>query len=187
MRRHIIAATALATALGSTSALAVDNGIYVGASVGDAGVEFDDTEGFNIDDSDTGFKLNVGWRILDWLAVEANYVDLGSTEGTFTAGSFVDERLEFEAKGINFSGLLFLPVGPVDFFARAGFITWDAEAKLPDITDATDDDDGMDFSYGGGAQFRVWSLSLRAEYEVFDIAEADTIDMISLGIMWTFL
>ena len=45
----------------------------------------------------------------------------------------------------------------------------------------------MDFSYGGGAQFRVWSLSLRAEYEVFDIAEADNVDMISLGIMWTFL
>ncbi len=186
MRRHILAAMAL-TALGSTAAHAVDNGIYIGASVGDAGVEFDGIEGFNIDDSDTGFKLNAGWRILDWLAVEANYVDLGSTEGTFTQGSFVDERLEFEASGINFSGLLFLPVGPVDFFARAGFVTWDAEAKLSDITDATDDDSGMDFSYGGGAQFRVWSLSLRAEYEVFDISEADNVDMISLGIMWTFL
>ena len=44
----------------------------------------------------------------------------------------------------------------------------------------------MDFSYGAGAQFRVWSLSLRAEYEVFDVSP-DQIDMISLGIMWTFL
>ena len=34
MRRHILAAMALA-ALGSTAAHAVDNGIYVGASVGE--------------------------------------------------------------------------------------------------------------------------------------------------------
>ena len=43
------------------------------------------------------------------------------------------------------------------------------------------------FSYGVGAQFRIWSLSLRAEYEVFDIADADKVDMISVGVMWTFL
>jgi hypothetical protein len=37
-----------------------------------------------------------------------------------------------------------------------------------------------------GAQFRVWSLSLRAEYEVFDIEDVD-VDMISVGVTWTFL
>jgi opacity protein-like surface antigen len=180
MRKHFIAAAALAAALGSTSALAVDNGIYVGASVGDSGVDFDNNEGFNFDDSATGYKLNVGWRVLDWFAVEANYIDLGSTDGTFQG-----ERAEFESKGFNFSALGLLPVGPVDVFARAGFISWDADAKLPDF-DLKTSDDGMDFSYGAGAQFRVWSLTLRAEYEVFDIADADKIDMISLGLMWTF-
>ncbi len=45
----------------------------------------------------------------------------------------------------------------------------------------------MDFSYGAGAQFRVWSLTLRAEYERFDIGAPDKVDMISLGLMWTFL
>ena len=99
---------------------------------------------------------------------------------------FAGERLEYEADGINFSGLLFLPVGPVDLFARAGFISWGTKARLPDIEGASDSDDGMDFSYGAGAQFRVWSLSLRAEYEVFDVSP-DKVDMISLGIMWTFL
>jgi Outer membrane protein beta-barrel domain len=178
MRKYILAATAVAATLGATSAFAVDNGIYVGASVGDSSVDFDE-EGFNFDDSATGYKLNVGWRILDWAGIEANYVDLGSTDG-----DFVGERAEYEADGINFSGLLFLPVGPVDLFARAGFISWDAEAKLPDL-DLTASDDGMDFSYGVGAQFRVWSLSLRAEYEVFDVSP-DQVDMISLGIMWTF-
>ena len=102
------------------------------------------------------------------------------------SAGFDGERLEYEADGINFSGLLFLPVGPVDLFARAGFISWGTKARLPDIEGASDSDDGMDFSYGAGAQFRVWSLSLRAEYEVFDVSP-DKVDMISLGIMWTFL
>jgi Outer membrane protein beta-barrel domain len=185
MRRFFIAAAALAAALGSSSALAVDNGIYVGASVGDSSVDINQ-EGFDIDDSATGFKLNVGWRILDWAAVEANYVDLGEVEGEFVEVPFAGERLEYEADGINFSGLLFLPIGPVDLFARAGFISWSTKARLPDVPNASDSDDGMDFSYGAGAQFRVWSLSLRAEYEVFDVSP-DKVDMISLGVMWTFL
>jgi hypothetical protein len=185
MRKYILAATALAATLGATTALAVDNGIYVGASVGDANVDIDE-EGFDIDDSATGFKVNVGWRILDWAGLEANYVELGEVDGEFTSGVFDGEPLEYEADGINFSGLLFLPVGPVDLFARAGFISWGTKARLPDIEGASDSDDGMDFSYGAGAQFRIWSLSLRAEYEVFDVSP-EKVDMISLGIMWTFL
>ncbi|HZN12589.1 MAG TPA: outer membrane beta-barrel protein, partial [Blastocatellia bacterium] len=136
------------------------------------------------EDEGKGFKAIIGARPFDWLAIEANYVDLGETEGTFTNGPFVGERTELESDGFNFSGLLFLPVGPVDLFARAGFISWDSKARLPEF-DLSDKDDGMDFSYGAGAQFRIWSLSLRAEYEVFDISP-DKVDMISVGIMWTF-
>jgi opacity protein-like surface antigen len=184
MRNYILAATALAASLGATNAMAVDNGIYVGASVGEANTDFSEA-GFEFDDSATAYKVNVGWRILDWAGIEANYVDLGETEGTFTGGPAVDERTTLESDGFNFSGLLFLPVGPVDLFARAGFISWDTKARLPEF-DLSDSDDGMDFSYGAGVQFRVWSLSIRAEYEVFDISP-DDVDMLSVGIMWTFL
>jgi opacity protein-like surface antigen len=48
-------------------------------------------------------------------------------------------------------------------------------------------EDGIDFTYGIGAQFRVWSLSLRAEYELYDISDADTVDLLSVGVTWTFL
>jgi OOP family OmpA-OmpF porin len=185
MRKQLIAAAAaLAATVGSTSALAVDNGIYVGASVGDSNIDLSDG-GFEIDDSVTGYKLNVGWRILDSVGIEANYIDLGEFEGDFDDGN-LSGAVDLESDGINFSGLLFLPIGPVDLFARAGFISWDAKARLSGDVDASASDDGMDFSYGAGAQFRVWSLSLRAEYEVFDI-NPEKVDMISLGIMWTFL
>ena len=56
------------------------------------------------------------------------------------------------------------------------------------VTETLDSgDDGTDLTYGIGAQFRVWSLSIRAEYEQFDIDAADTVDLISLGVTWTFL
>ena len=46
-------------------------------------------------------------------------------------------------------------------------------------------DDGTDLTYGVGAQFRVWSLSVRGEYERFDISNADTVDMFSIGVTST--
>jgi hypothetical protein len=184
MRKYILAATAVAATLGATNAVAVDNGIYVGASVGNSSIDLNEG-GFDVDDDVTAYKVNVGWRILDWAGIEANYVDLGEFEGTFD-NTVLNGDVDVESDGFNFSGLLFLPIGPVDLFARAGFITWDTKARLTGTIDATDSDDGMDFSYGAGAQFRVWSLSLRAEYEVFDISP-EKVDMISVGIMWTFL
>jgi OOP family OmpA-OmpF porin len=74
----------------------------------------------------------------------------------------------------------------VDLFARVGAIDWSADVTAPDL-DIRGSEDGTDLTYGVGAQFRVWSLSLRAEYELYDISDADTVDLISIGVTWTFL
>ena len=82
MRKTLIAAALAASfSLLSLPALSADNGIYIGASVGQSGVQYDEDfegENFSFDASATGFKAIAGWRFIDWLAVEANYVDLGS-------------------------------------------------------------------------------------------------------------
>ncbi len=181
-----IATFAALAALGFAAgpAHAADNGIYLGASVGQSGVSFDDTvagEDFDFDVDTTGFKGIVGWRILDALAVEANYVDLGSGDDR-VAGT----KIESDVNGFSLSAVGFLPVGPVDLFARVGAINWRADFDAPDF-DFGVSDDGTDLTYGVGAQFRAGSLGLRAEYERFDISDADTVDMVSLGVTWTFL
>jgi OOP family OmpA-OmpF porin len=184
MRKTIIASTVLAFGLFSTAAMSADNGIYLGAGVGQSGVSFDETfagEDFSFDADSTGFKAIAGWRFLDWLAVEANYVDLGSGDDK-VAG----ETIETDVNGVSLSAVGFLPIGPVDLFARVGAINWNADVDVPGL-DISASDDGTDLTYGVGAQFRVWSLGLRAEYERFDISDADTVDMISLGVTWTFL
>lgn len=185
MRNHLVAGTA-AAALGlfSIGTQAADNGIYLGASVGQSSTEYDESFGgndFNFDASSTGFKVIAGWRFLDWLAVEGNYVDLGSGDD-----NVLGEKVESDINGVSLSAVGFLPVGPVDLFARVGGIKWDADLSAPGLG-VGGSADGTDLTYGVGAQFRVWSLSLRAEYERFDISDADNVDMVSVGVTWTFL
>jgi len=183
MKIKVVASTALLMGLTSFSSHAVDNGIYLGAGVGQSGVEFDDDfEGTNLDfdASATAYKVIAGWRFIDWLSIEANYVDLGSGDDR-VAGQLIETDID----GISLSALGFLPIGPVDLFARVGAINWDANLDLPGYG-IRGNEDGTDLTYGVGAQFRVWSLAFRAEYEIFDVEDAD-VDMISVGVTWTFL
>jgi hypothetical protein len=184
MRKHIALVATAALGLLAAPAYAADNGIYLGASVGQSGVSYDDgfeDVDFSFDADTTGYKLIAGWRFLDRLAVEANYVDLGSADDTVEG-----TRFKADVSGLSLSLVGFVPLGPVDLFARVGAINWDADVSASGFGQVVSGD-GTDLTYGVGAQFRVWSLSLRAEYERFDIDRADTVDMISLGVTWTFL
>jgi OOP family OmpA-OmpF porin len=184
MRKSLIAAAAALFGMTALPAHSTDNGIYLGASVGAGGVQFEDRfdgENVDYDAGSTAFKAIAGWRFLDWLSVEANYVDLGSGEDKVQG-----EKIETDFNGVSLSAVGFLAVGPIDVFARAGAIDWSADVTAPGLG-IKGSDDGTDFTYGIGAQFRVWSLSLRAEYELFDVTDADTVDLLSVGVTWTFL
>ncbi|HJY38921.1 MAG TPA: outer membrane beta-barrel protein [Steroidobacteraceae bacterium] len=179
MRKAILFAVAL-FALPAVPAVAADNGFYLGASVGQANLKIDDLTNntFNDDDfegDDLAFKLIAGMRPLDWLGVEAAYVNFGEPEDTV-----VGTKLKADGDGISAFAVGFLATGPVDLFAKVGLISWDSKIS------GSFDDDGTDLAYGAGAQFRVLGLSVRAEYEKFDISDVD-LDMISVGVTYTFL
>lgn len=173
MRKAILATALL---LASTATMAADNGIYLGASVGQANVEID--RGLaQVDSDDTGFKFIAGIRPLDWFAVEASYVNFGEPKD----GSF-----SVDADGISAFGVFFLPVGPIDVFAKGGLISFDSSVKLRNFGDVARDD-GTDFAYGVGVQFRLLSLGVRAEFEKFDIDKVEDANMVSIGVTYTFL
>ena len=160
---------ALVAALGALSlasfapqAAAADNGFYLGAGV--TQTDF----GNSLDDN--SFKLIAGFRPLDWLAVEANYLDLG---GGSNGSDSVD------ASAFTVSGLLIAEFAVIDLYARLGVANWQSD------TDGFSAD-GWEPTLGAGIGAHFGSLGLRAEYEVIDANyfEAKTI---SLSFTYTFL
>ena len=141
-----------------------------------------DGANFDFDASDTAYKVIAGWRFLDWLSVEANYVDLGSGDDRVEGSD-----IEADVDGVLARGA-WVSCRSVRWTCSRGWArsTGDAELSAPG-TGFSGSDDGTDLIYGVGAQFRVWGLSFRAEYEMFDISDADTVDMISPSVTWTFL
>lgn len=173
MRKALLATAAL---MASTASLAADNGIYVGASLGDANIDIN--QGIaQVDSDDTGFKFIAGLRPLDWFAVEASYVNFGEAE---------DGPLAANADGISAFGVFFLPAGPVDVFAKGGLISFDTSVELDGGRDIFRED-GTDLAYGLGVQLRLLSLGVRAEYEIFDIDDVEDANMLSIGVTYTFL
>ena len=172
--RNKLMLTIAALAL-SASASAADNGLYLGGSIGQSNVDID--RGLaRIDENDTAYKIIAGLRPLDWLAVEASYVNFGKPEkGTQKADS----------DGVTAFVVGFFPIGPIDLFAKGGLINADTSV----ITSGTKvfSEKGTEFAYGAGAQFRLLSLSVRAEYERFDVNKVNDLNMFSIGVTYTFL
>lgn len=181
MRRFVAPIVGLA-AFTFSNVQAADNGIYIGAGLGQAAVEVDDlvaNQDFKGDD--LGYKVIVGIRPLDWLGVEANYVNFGKPDDT-VAGA----RLRAEGHALSAFAVGFLTLGPVDLFAKGGLVSWDSELSHAQLG-RIEDDDGTDLAYGVGLQFRLLSLGVRAEYEVFDIDNLDDANMASISVTYTFL
>jgi hypothetical protein len=165
----------LATLAISGTAAAADNGFYLGASIGQSNVDID-TAAVRVDGDDTGFKAIAGFRPLDSLGVEVNYVDFGDVD---------DNGYKAEGDALSAYVVGFLPLGPVDLFAKAGLVNSDTSIK--GSVGETFKSDGTDFSYGAGVQFRLLSLSARVEYEIYDVDDVDDLNMISVGLTYTFL
>lgn len=163
---------------------AADNGFYLGAGITQAKTEFE-VEGLGSDDfDDNGFKLIAGWRPLDFVAVEANYMDLGGME---------EDGVSVDSSAISVTGFLLAEVGIVDLFVKAGMVNWDFEFGEEDVGSVSDD--GWEPIYGLGVGVHFGSIGVRAEYErfsaepfddLFDGFETDS-DVISLSFTYTFL
>jgi len=172
-------------------ASAIENGFYIGGSIGGSSLEvrdFDDEFGdLRFSDGDTAYKLFAGFRFLNFLAVEAGYVDLG--DPTDIVGDVEGDplRVQIGVKGWDVFAVGLLPIGPVDLFVKVGVVSWDADiiAVLGDAIDS-DSDSGTDAAYGIGVALRLGKVALRAEGEQFNIADADDVYMFSVGATFTF-
>ena len=175
-----ITSAVLAAIFISAGSAYADDGFSVGASIGYANIENDDPA-FDFDANDTGYKLFANYSFANYLGFEGGFIDFGEPS---------DDVLglpgKIDAQGYTLYGVGRLPLADsVELFGKAGVISWDADS----IVDGTlvGADDGDDLALGFGASWNAnGTLGLRAEYEWFDIPDADNVWMASLGIVLRF-
>lgn len=156
-------------------AAAADNGFYLGAGLTNTDFDIEDASG-----DDNGFKLIAGFRPLDWLAIEANYIDLGGDEAGGTS---------LDAKATTITALAIAEVGVVDLYGKLGLASWNVDLRDQEFGNFSDD--GWEPVYGVGVGAHFGSLGVRAEYEMFNadlFDELDTdVNILSVSFTYTFL
>jgi len=157
-----------------------DDGFSIGASLGYANIENDDSA-FDFDANDTGYKLIASYSFANYLGIEGGFVDFGEPS---------DDVLgipgKIDAQGWTLYGVGRLPLSDsVELFGKAGVISWEADSIVDGALVGADD--GDDLALGFGASWNTnGSLGLRAEYEWFDIPDADNVWMASIGFVLRF-
>lgn len=157
------------------SAPAFADGLSLGASVGYVNIE-DSDPGFDFEANDTGWKLFAAYEFSNHLGIEGGYIDFGKPEDVL-----LGTRGQLDASGWNIYGVGNLPLtGGVDLFAKAGIVSWNADSIIDGVL--VDTEDGEDLALGIGARWRLSErFGFRAEADWFDIDEADSVWMASVG------
>jgi opacity protein-like surface antigen len=171
-----------------SSANAVQDGWFIGGSIGSAQVEANVDPGNlptsppKFDENDFAWKLYGGYN---WVlaktfgfGIEGGYVNFGKPSATI-----LDSRYELEPTALDLFATLGFDIGPVGIFGKVGYAWWDVDVNIDDLSAS---DDGSDPAYGIGARFNLWSLEIRGEYEIFDFSDIDDLTMWSLGVVWRF-
>ena len=181
--RKLIPLTVLA--LGSTAAQAENGFFYLGA--GAARNSLSDLSDFgsgplspNLDN--TSWKAFLGVRPLNWLAVEADYYDLGS-------GSGGDAHYQTHAHGKAFSvyavGFLPIPLPMLDIYGKAGLarskVNGEGISFLLGTTSGVSRS-GTGFAWGIGAQAHISMVGVRLEYEGFSVPNSSDARVASLSV-----
>lgn len=179
-KRLVTLAAVLATGLPVAGLHAAD-GPYLGAGIGMAAVR-SDVNGSLFEADDAAYRGFAGWRfdvvpVVDF-AIEAAYTDFGKPSQS-TGGQNVKLRLN----GPSVAGLVILPIGPVDFYAKGGGIAWKSERTINGVTTQRT---GGDFFYGAGIGFYLWKAGLRFEYERYQIQGIDRLQMYSANLLFQF-
>ena len=145
------------------------------------------------DEDDTAWKIFGGYKfdllpVFD-LGVEGGYVNLGGPSLDVMVPG-VDASFGVDTTVFDIFGVANFDIGPVGIFGKVGYAFWDAELTLTDRLDPANNDsaseDGSDIAYGVGASLGLGSLEVRAEYEIFDIEDADDVAMWSIGLVYFF-
>jgi OOP family OmpA-OmpF porin len=222
---------ALVSAVGlAGNAFAQQSPFYIGAAIGSSQYEFDFrgqvrelstgslpvTRASLKEDTDTGYKLTLGYQFTSNIAVELDYVDLGKIGSSYEFNGFgrYTRDATYKVSGFNLSGVFLQPVNEqFSVYARAGmlyskyrysesgenFPAFNPSPEPPIHSFSAPDLKRAKFSYGLGVGYKVTpAISLRLGVDRYTeignvIAPTETgngkfdnVDLYSLGIVFKF-
>jgi opacity protein-like surface antigen len=191
-------AAAMLLALPCGKAMAEDLlGLYVGGAVGQSRVEASTSPFYggyipaqDFRENHSAFKVMVGVRPISLIGGEVAYVDFGHP-----SGSLFGYPADASIKGAAAFGVLYLPVPLVDIYVKAGLARLESTVNGGDPNTFTCgipcgpqlfrlDRTNTSGAAGIGAQYKLGSWALRAEYERFNTAGGNP-SLLSAGITWT--
>jgi hypothetical protein len=169
-------------------------GLYVGGGVGESHVRNDSLSGFV--ENHTGWKALVGIRPIPILGAEVEYTDFGHPGATnVTVAPGLAYNVDASQKATSLFGLLYvpLPLPFLDLYGKAGVSRLRSNINATCVTPATcganpgysTETTDSRAAYGLGAQVKVLSLGIRAEYERIQSSSGSP-DLYSIIGTWTF-
>ena len=198
--KHILAKLAITAGLfgvlASTDVRAANPlGLYVGAGAGQTHLRIDEPAFYynSFDDTHAGWTAFAGLQPLPFLGAELQYLDFGHA-------SRPHEQFEYSSRAralaLFGTGTASLPF--VDLYAKAGLGRLQTKTSLlsenphacVDTHVCFDNAPRLDktaarFGWGLGAQFKLSSLRIRAEYVRFSAPDGDP-DLLSAALLWQF-
>jgi len=176
----------------STGIARADNGmLYLGAGITRDTLK--DIAATNGDLDSTNWKVYAGFRPISMLAVEADYIDLGSqTIDSSPSPDYNSTHLQYKAFAGYAVGFAPIPVPYLDVFGKIGVARWTLSggntavcglcANTPGRSFFSLSDNGTQFAWGVGGQVHVGNFGGRLEYENFNIRNTDGANVISLSV-----
>jgi opacity protein-like surface antigen len=211
--RTAVLAIAFTVFVALSSKASADNllGLYAGGSVGQSHVRSEDSNDgspgccqfLNFDESHTGWKVFAGVRPIPVLGVEVAYIDFGTVTApspfpsSFYPG-FSDSSKQ-SAAALFAVGYLPLPVPFLDVYGKMGVARLHTEQRVTVTPYAcppvgygscgpytlAQDQTTTNFAFGVGAQAKLGSFAVRAEYEQVTASGGDP-SLLSVGLLWRF-
>jgi hypothetical protein len=156
---------------------------YLGASAGWSSVR-NTLYGSEFEGDDAGYKVFAGYRIIDNVAVEGSYTDLGSFSATRNLST-----LNAEAQAYAVWAMGRFPLGEIfSVWVKLGLALTETDLVLEEPPETTRESrDDTDLSWGVGVGVDLGRrVTLRLEWEEYMGDSSDKIQYASLGAQFNF-
>jgi opacity protein-like surface antigen len=181
MKKLAIIAALAACTLAAPALAQVPPHWYVGAGagVGKLNISGTDLTGLNnaqVDDSEVVYTVRGGWRFHPFMGIELGYYDLGKFAFHGSGVGAVDGTARAKSVGLSF--VAFLPINPLDVYARVGIASSELKVNASTAivgTPANAKDKQTEATYGVGMKwYFARDVAVFAEWMKNDKIQVDS-------------